>query len=290
MKNYFISLFVIGTSALLFSACNQEEVAKVKHANDSILSVLNERDASINEFIVAFNDVESNLDSIAVKQHLISANTDQKGELKPNQKARINEQITAINSLMEQNRKKIAELSRKLKGSSNKNVELEKMIATINNQLNQKNTELVALNEKLNGLNTQVAQLQISVSTLTDEGNAKSQIIAEETRALHTAYFVVSKSNELQDAKIIDRQGGLLGIGRTSKLSGDFDNSKFTRIDYTQTGTIPVNSEMKIITSHPSDSYTLDKDARDKDIVKTIVITNPEKFWSASKYLVVVKD
>jgi hypothetical protein len=47
---------------------------------------------------------------------------------------------------------------------------------------------------------------------------------------------------------------------------------------------------MKIITSHPSDSYTLDKDASDKDKVTNIVITNSEKFWSTSKYLVVVKD
>jgi hypothetical protein len=135
-----------------------------------------------------------------------------------------------------------------------------------------------------------VAQLSTSVDTLTVQNGAQAQKIAEETTALHTAYYVVGKSNDLKNAKIIDRKGGLLGIGRTSKLNGNYDNSKFTRIDYTQTGTIAVNSEMKIITSHPSDSYTLDKDAKDKDLVKNIVITNPERFWSASKYLVVVKD
>ncbi|HEU5165665.1 MAG TPA: hypothetical protein VFU29_09020, partial [Chitinophagaceae bacterium] len=247
------------------------------------MSVVNERDASINQFIASFNEVESNLDSVAVRQHIISTSTEQKGELKQNQKEHINVQIAAINNLMEQNRKKLADLNRKLKGSANKNKELEKMIATINGQLEQKDVELTALNEKLNDLNAQVAQLQTSVTTLTEESNAKSQ-------ALHTAYYVVGKSGELQDAKIIDRKGGLLGIGKTSKLTADFDNSKFTRIDYTQTGTIAVNSEMKMITSHPSDSYTLDKDAKDKNRVKNIVITNPEKFWSTSKYLVVVKD
>ena len=119
---------------------------------------------------------------------------------------------------------------------------------------------------------------------------AQSQTIADETMALHTAYFVVGKSNDLQDAKIIDRKGGLLGIGRTSKLSQDFDNSKFTRIDYTVTNNIAINSDMKIVTSHPTNSYTLEKDTKDNDLVKNIVITNPELFWSASKYLVVIKD
>lgn len=286
MKNY---LLVAGV-ALLMTACNQKEVDRANHTNDSLLSIVNERDASITEFIASFNEVETNLDSVAVRQHIIAVSTEQKGELKPNQKARINSEIAAINTLMEQNRKKLAELNRKLKNSTRKNVELEKAIATMTSQLAQKDIELTALNEKLNSLNAQVAQLQTSVTTLTAEGEAKSQTIADETKALHTAYFVIGKSDELQDAKIIDRKGGLLGIGKTSKLTADFDNSKFTRIDYTQMGTIPVNSEMKMITSHPSDSYTLDKDAKDKDKVRSIVITNPEKFWSTSKYLVVVKD
>jgi DNA repair exonuclease SbcCD ATPase subunit len=286
MKNYII----IAAAALLMSACNQKELTDSKQQNDSLMSVVNERNTAINEFIASFNEVESNLDSVAVRQHIISTNTEQKGELKPNQKTRINEEIASINDLMEQNRKKLADLNRKLKGSTNKNKELEKMIVTINNQLEQKNVELTALNEKLNNLNAEVTQLQTSVTTLTDETNAKSVTTAEDTKALHTAYYVIGKLGELQDAKIIDRKGGLLGIGKTSKLTADFDNSKFTRIDYTQMGTIAVNSEMKMITSHPSDSYTLDKDAKDKDKVKNIVITNPEKFWSTSKYLVVVKD
>jgi DNA repair exonuclease SbcCD ATPase subunit len=286
MKNYII----IAAAAFLMSACNQNELTDSKQKNDSLMSVVNERDAAINEFIASFNEVESNLDSVAVRQHIISANTEQKGELKQNQKEHINAEIAAINDLMEQNRKKLADLDRKLKGSTHKNKELEKMIATINNQLEQKNVELTALNEKLNSLNAEVAQLQTSVTTLTEESHAKSLTIAEDTKALHTAYYVVGKSGELQDAKIIDRKGGLLGIGKTSKLTADFDNTKFTRIDYTQIGSIAVNSEMKMITSHPSDSYTLDKDARDKNKVKNIVISNPEKFWSTSKYLVVVKD
>ena len=286
MKNY---LF-IAAAAFLMSACNQAEVDKGKHENDSLLSVVSERDASINEFISSFNDVERNLDTVASRQHIINASTEKKGEFRQNQKDRINTEIAAINDLMDKNRKKLSDLNRKLKNSSHKNVELEKMIATITVQLSQKDIELTALNEKLNNLNVQVAQLQTSVNTLTEEGNAKSATIANDTKELHTAYFVVAKSDELQDDKIIDRKGGLLGIGRTSKLSADFDNSKFTRIDYTVTGTITVNSEMKIITSHPSDSYTLEMDTKDKDMVKSIVITNPEKFWSTSKYLVVVKE
>ena len=286
MKKY---VFIAAT-ALVISACNQNELTESNRQKDSLMSVINERDSFINDFISSFNDVERNLDSVAARQHIIAVNSDRAGELKPTQKARINAEIASINNLMDQNRKKIAELNQKIKKSSGKNVQLEKMIATLKDQLAKKDIELTELNTKLNSLNAQVATLETAVDTLLAVNDAQSQTIAEETMALHTAYFVVGKSNDLQDANIIDKKGGLLGIGRTSKLSQDFDNSKFTRIDYTQTSSIAINSDMKIVTSHPSNSYTLEKDMKDKDLVKNIIITNPELFWSASKYLVVIKD
>lgn len=288
MKNIFI-LFAIA-SIFGISACNQNSSEKTDPEKDSLIALLNERNESINDFINTFNEVESNLDSVAIKQQIISVNTDKPGEMKPNQKTKINSEIAAINSLMDQNRKKLAELTKKLKNSSSKNAGLEKTIATLTNQIATKDAELVALNDKLNSLSVEVAQLQTSVTILTEDNSVKSQDIAAKTTALHTAYYVVGKSKDLQDAKIIDKKGGLLGIGRTSQLSKDFDNSKFTKIDYTQTGNISINSEINIITNHPSDSYTLEKDDKNKNLVKNIVITNPEKFWSTSKYLVVISN
>lgn len=281
-------LIYFGIASLFMSACNQAELAESNQQRDSLMSVVNERDASINDFVAAFNDVEQNLDSVAVRQHLITMSADKPGELKSNQRARINEEILAINSLMDENRKKIAEYSRKLKNSSNKNKALEKTIVLLNNQLIQKDVELAQLNERLTNLNVEVTQLQTNLTALTEQNIAQAQTISETTTALHTAYYVVGKSKELQNLNLIDRQGGLLGMGRTSKIMTDIDNSKFTRIDYTQTTTIAINSDMKIITNHPSDSYTLEKDGKDKNSIGNLMITNPEKFWSASKYLVVV--
>lgn len=287
MKN----LLIAAVALLLIPGCKQKELDQANHQKDSLSAVVNDREKYINEFIASFNEVEINLDSVAARQHLISVNTDKPGELKPTQKERINAQISAINNLMDENRKKIADLSRKLKNSGHKNAELEKMINLLNGQLAQKDVELAELNQKLNELNAQVAELQTNVSTLKADGEAKAQTIAQTTEALHTAYYVVGKPKELQTEKVINRKGGLLGIGKTSILASNFDNSKFTRVDYTQTSTIPVNSkDVKVITTHPSDSYTLTKDTKDPKMITTLSITNPEKFWSASKYLVVLKD
>ena len=276
--------------ALTITACDnrQAEVDQANRQSDSLASIINERDSSLNDFLSSFNEIEKNLDSIARKQNAINVNVDKQGELNKTAKERINDNIAAINQLMNDNRAQIAELNRKLKNSGSKIAHFETMIQTLNEQIAQKDRELADLNDKLNSLNTQVAQLQTSVDTLTRTSIAQTKTIDEQTTSLHTAYFVVGKSKDLQTMKVIDKTGGLLGIGKTSKLSSNFDNNKFTRIDYVQTSTIPIDSKgAKVITTHPSDSYTLNKE---KDKVVSLSITNAEKFWSASKYLVVVKD
>ena len=276
--------------ALTITACDnrQAEVDQANRQMDSLASIINERDSSLNDFLSSFNEIEKNLDSIARKQNAINVNVDKQGELNKTAKERINDNIAAINQLMNENRAHIAELNRKLKNSGSKIAHFETMIQTLNEQIAQKDRELADLNDKLNSLNTQVAQLQTSVDTLTRTTLAQTKTIDEQTTSLHTAYFVVGKSKDLQTMKVIDKTGGLLGIGKTSKLSSNFDNNKFTRIDYVQTSTIPIDSkDAKVITTHPSDSYTMNKD---KDKVVSLSITNAEKFWSASKYLVVVKN
>lgn len=287
MKN----ILIFALPLFLLTACNQAELDQLKSDKDSLMSVLDERDVSLNEFIVTFNDVERNLDSVAVRQQIIITGTEQTGEMKKSQTTRINEEIFAINMLMDQNRKKIDELNRKLKNSSRKNIALEKAIVTLNNQLVQKDIELAALNEKLNNMNVEVTLLQTMVNSLTEVNNSQAQAISDGNTALHTAYYVVGKSKDLQESNLIDRKGGLLGMGKTSKMNSDFDNSKFTKIDYTQVSSIAVNSkDARIITTHPGDSYILENDPDDKKLTTQILITNPEKFWSVSKYLVVIKN
>jgi hypothetical protein len=292
MKTSIFIPIAIGASSLLMTACNRGELAQSKQQNDSLLTVINERESSINGFIASFNEVERSLDSVTAKQQIIHLNAAKShGEFKPGQKDRINAEIEAINNMMELNRKTIAELTHKLKSSTNKNIQLEKTIATLDHQLTIKFFELTSLNDELNLSNLQVAKLKIAVDTLTVLNNMQSQTISEKNAALHAAYYIVGKSKDLQEAKLIDKQGGLLGIGKTSKLSSNFDKSKFTCIDYNLTKNISINSNnIKIITSHPSDSYTLNKDMKGDELITNLVITNPEKFWSASKYLVIVNN
>ena len=118
MKKY---VLFAGISFAIASCTNQQSGDAVTKERDSLLSVINQRESSLNDFIVSFTDIEKNLHDVAAKQNIISRSANQTGELQMNTRDRINAEIAAINDLMDENRKKIADLSKKLKGSNQKN-------------------------------------------------------------------------------------------------------------------------------------------------------------------------
>ena len=62
----------------------------------------------------------------------------------------------------------------------------------------------------------------------------------------------------------------------------------FKQVDITQMLEIPVNAKKaKLITSHPAGSYKMDAVEGKTD---KLTITDPNAFWSVSKYLVIQAD
>ena len=243
------------------------------------------KDSSIEAFMTTINEIEQNLQAIEAKQNIIKRNT-KDGELKAGNKERINSSIAAINQLMDDNKAMIDKLNQQVRTSKVKIAQFDKMIGNLNEELAYKNTELEEMNQKLLALNTKVETLTVEVDTLRKEGEAKTQLIETQTASLNKAYYTLGTSKELQGKQVITKEGGFLGIGKEEVMKDDFNASAFTPVDITQTATIELDAkDATLVTTHPSDSYKLE---RQEDQVKEIVITDPEKFWSASKYLVVM--
>jgi len=275
----------------IFLSCNhnKKEPDALEYKTDSLVEEISIKDESILEFITVFNEVESNLDSITQKQHSIFVNFP-KGDIKASQKERIDANIKAINELMTSNRKRLSALTSKLKADGKQNKELMKTIDIISNQLIQKDCELEELNKKLINLNTEAVVLKTAITSLIDENKTQANTIQKQKNEMQTSYFVVGTRKYLTKNKIIDSGGGFLGIGKTSKLESDLDKNMFSAIDYTEVTVIPINADdIKIVTIHPADSYTFYKEEKSKYKIRSLIITNPDKFWSTSKYLVIVK-
>ena len=283
-----ILLFI--SSVMVFTACHnyQADIDKLESQKKELVSSANYKDSTIAAFINEVNEIESNLASIEVKQNKVALAT-ANGELKAKQIDRIKENITAINDLMKENKEKLLALNKKMKASGLKVSNLEKMVASLNEQIADKDKELAELNERVVTLNVTVAQLTDTVTNLSADNTTKQQTIEDQTTKLHTAYYTTGTAKELLEKQVLVKEGGFLGLGKSKVLKDNYNNSALNEIDITKTSTIPIDAkDAQVVTNHPTDSYTIQHAGKDQ--ISSLVITDPDKFWKASKVLVVVVD
>lgn len=283
-----ISLIVIALYSL--SACNQAAVDKVNLQKDSLNNVIVQRDSIVTEALDIFLEIEKNLNEITMKEKVIVLNNAKGGEMAQSSKERINMQISSINSLMERNRVLITNLTQKSKEANIKNASLLKSIVVLNNRLLEKDMDLKKLDMLLQTSNDKVIVLETIGEDLRTQNNQNAASIAQLTGSLHTAYYIVGTAKDLEKLNVIDKKGGILGMGKTKQLKEDFEKTNFTSIDYTDIVIIPIGGkEVKLISNHPEESYYLELDVNMKDFTSNLIILDAEKFWSVSKYLVVTK-
>ena len=114
----------------------------------------------------------------------------------------------------------------------------------------------------------------------------KSASLEESRRELGTVYYVVGTKKELSNAGIIESKGGILGIGKTVKPTGNFDDRQFTALDTDFASVIPVAAEeAQVVSAQPVDSYAL---ADNGDGIE-LRILDPEAF-RAVKHVIIVKN
>jgi hypothetical protein len=136
-------------------------------------------------------------------------------------------------------------------------------------------------------LNFTIEELNQTLSSLKQDNESKTQKLDEKTAELNTGYYVFGTEKELIQMGVLSKDGGFIGIGKSTKLQDDFNESYFTKVNIKETSTIILAAKkIKLITNHPSGSYQLEGDR----MVEKMIITNPDKFWKTSRYLVIVVD
>lgn len=284
MKKLFYLIPVI----LLFVACNNKEMEKLKLENQALMSENNTKDSTINEFFGTLDQIESNLAVVKSKQGIISQSTSQNNEISQDTRQTINDDIQTINDLMEKNKKEIASLKSKLKNSNMKIKKLEEMLARYEKQLQDKDVEIEQLKQQLLNLNFTVENLSASIDTLKKTNKVKEEVISQKTEEMNTAYYALGTEKELKENKVITKSGGFIGIGRNQKVQQDFNTEYFKKIDITKVTSINIGGKkVKLLTSHPSTSYKMEE--TDKKVDKLVII-NAKEFWKVSKYLIIVVD
>ena len=276
---------------LLFAMCllalvsckdngNTRQTADLNQRIDSLNRVNVQKDNEINDMLETLNTIEDGFRAINEAQGRVTI--ERRGE-GADATQRIRENMQFINETMTQNKELINKLRLRLRDSNTASDQLRKTLENLTAQLEAKESELAVLRQELETkdihiaeLDEQVSQLNEDVVMLKDENAQKTETIGSQDKELNTAWYVFGTKRELKEQNIL-KSGEV--------LQGNFNKNYFTKIDIRVDKEIKLMSrDAKLLTNHPAGSYTLNRDANKQYVLR---ITNPQQFWSTSKYLVV---
>lgn len=280
---FFVVLGIVFYS--LYKREHKELLSTMEMQKYSLSETITARDSVINEWISTFDEIEKNLALIKEKEKIISINSNDV-EFSKARKAMIIEDIKYINTLLEQNKKKIASLNAQLKKSGGTITSLQNKIAELETSMQQSETEISGLKTSLTQKDFEIEQLNTEMSGLQITLVQKEEKISDQTSELNKAYVASGTFKELKEKGLVTKEGGFIGLGRKKSLIENFPDSLFTKINITELNLIPVNSkDARFITEHPAGSFELIRGS-DKQ-VESIEIKDPLEFWKISKYAVV---
>lgn len=285
-KNEYLKRFaVVSILAFLLMACgsDRQDVERLESENQELRDIIEQNQENVEGYFEELNKIENNLRRIKERENIITGRTDDP-EFSLAQQDRINEDIQLIGDLLEENRALIGRLQNRLKNSETRISGFEMMIERLQQTIEEKEIEIQLLQTQLASMNIQVNMLTAKVDTLERERDAQTRQLQQKTLEMNRAFYAIGSRRELLDNNIISREGGFLGIGRTERVSGNLTDNFFTRIDITRDNEITIFGERpEVISIHPEDSYHIAK--RDEETV--LEIRDAEKFWSATRYLVI---
>lgn len=274
----------VATIAFVAVACNGDwkgNLGSSDQERDSLRNIIEQKDNEINDLMGSFNEIQQGFDLINEAEGRV--NMMQSTAEGNSSRENIRENMEFIQQTLEENRRKIEELTQKLNTSSINSSKLKETINGLTRQLQEKDAELTKLRAQLAEKDMMIEELGTTVNSLKDE-NAQVRQQKEETEQiaknqdsqLNTAWYVFGTSKELKEQ-------GILSKGEV--LQGNYNKSYFTKIDIRKVNVIALESKSaRLLTTHPAGSYTLLKDSKGE---YTLRITDAAKFWSVSKYLVV---
>lgn len=235
------------------------------------------KDSVINESLIFFNEIQSNLEAIGIRRREIQDLTSNP-EFAPDDKQWVLEQIRQINFMREDNARKIKQLNDELSKNKFKIESLQTMIDGLMKDIEWKDEQISLLQSELD-------QLDGEYSKLFEAYQEKAIEVDRLTSEINTAYYAYGSESELSSNGVVEKKNGFIGIGKKVELKDEFNDDYFTKINAKTKKVITMDGERaRFITVHPTGSYKLTS-ANGKT---TLTITDATEFWKISKYLVVV--
>lgn len=279
---------IMAAAALLAAAasCGGGRADKANPEADSLQAVVNGKTAEMDEMNLFLDAVNVSMDSVVNMEGIILRRN---GESPLSRKEQIRRNLAAYKQVLRQQHERIAELERRLDAGDPRAAKMLRTISALKRQLEEKDKAIAQLSQELGrrdfdiqNLKKDITKLNDNVAQLEQTSTKQQQTIDAQAEQMNEAYVLIGSKSELKAAGVLT--GG--SLFKKSKLDmSQTGNAAFRKIDIRKVHTLQIpGKNPKMLTQAPAGSYTITPNS---DGTSTLSITQPEKFWSVSSYLVI---
>ena len=269
-------------SVIMVTSCAEKsaDYKNLQSENEMLRAEKAKPVADLDEMISTLNDIQTNIQAIREAENYLTIEQDM--ELSKSREEQIKHDILLIAQTLKTNKVQLAALEEKLKNSDIKLSGLQKTIERINTELNQKTMLVASLQEELARKNIQIQGLHEELENLTTTTSVQAQRLSEQDKEIHSAYYCFGTKKELREQNILTGSGL---FSKTKVMQGNFNSAYFVQIDLRDVTEIELfTGKAKVHSNHPANSFMFAKDPNNN---LTLIVLEPELFWSLSRYLVI---
>ena len=268
---------------LLLTRHNQElgrKYAATRAAEDSLHTRF---DAAL----VSIAEIQDSLTAILPSESAVlgvSQDVELGGPLTVSRKDQVLRTISDLNQSISRSKEMIQRLEEAIKERDVHVASLERIVSNLKKTVADREQMIQALTARVEALEVQVASMRTDVESGRQQITEQQQVIEAGRREISTIYYLTENKKKLKDLGVTRESGGLIGIGKSTQLSGQFPERFFTRVDTdTQTVLQVPGKKPVVLSGQSSASYKLVPIRPD---LAELRITNAQEFRKV-RYLVI---
>ncbi len=297
--------FALIAAVLSLAACDRSkpelektlaQVQAISAEKDSLLKDV----MQTSQFIADVNTQLASVKSKTPGKPVVGKPGEMESNLTPSQqrdaiRAKIKELTDRLNeseSRLSASRNRVKELTANNAAMAKQLAAYDSTIAAFRTIMGNQKAEIASLTEQINALQAENTSLKADKATLTTEKTQLTEQKTALTTERNTVYYIIGNKEELLAKKVIDQVGGLIGIGKSQVPARDLNAADFTSIDKTKVSEIAfpkADKAYRIITRQDVGALETAPD-RSGRIKGGLKIKDAEKFWAASKFLILLEQ
>lgn len=275
-----VSVLLLGAAAVSYTKYKKSQ-ADFTQATADQEAMRQRYDQAVTEIV----SIQDSLNAIVVGENQAQGDIELHGQTVHD---KVLSRITTIKATIARTKARIDELDAKLKHNGIRIASMKRMIDGLRESAQFKEEKIAQLSTQVDTLRTRVTGLKFEIQGQQETLAKNQEELVAKQRELATIYYMMGTKDELKRAGVVQPNGGVLGVGKTLKVSGMFEEASFSPLNTDEQNIIQIpakKGKVQILSAQPPGSYSLTTVG--KDMVELHILDRNE--FRKIKHLVILK-